>query len=189
MRSVESVTPGTFLVAKPGLRDPNFARTVVLMCEHGEGGSWGLVINRRTDLTFGDLLDDLPFLAAPQASVYWGGPVETSRMQTLHCLRDGTPASMQVCSGVHLGLDADGFREAVGRALMPGERLQAYVGHAGWGPGQLEAELELDSWIVCTGEASFVFGTDPQETWESVLRALGPEYARLADVPADPRLN
>jgi len=110
-------------------------------------------------------------------------------MQTLHCLRGDVPEALPVCPGVELGLDADAFREIVARALMPGESLQAYVGHAGWGPGQLEAELALDSWITCTAEAPFVFDTDPLEIWESVLRALGPAYARLASVPLDPRFN
>lgn len=189
MRIVETVTPGTFLVATPPLRDPNFVRTVVLMCEHGDGGSWGLVINRKTDLTFGDLLDDLPFPAAAEDRVFWGGPVETSRMQTLHALRSGTEHEIAVCPGVHLGLDADTFRRVAGTALLPGEALQSYVGHAGWGPGQLEAELSLGSWITCTADASFVFETDPRDTWERVLISLGPRYAQLASIPLDPRSN
>jgi len=189
LRTVETVTTGTFLVASPALRDPNFVRTVVLMCEHGPGGSWGLVVNRRTDLTFGDLLDDLPFPAQSEARVFWGGPVEPSRMQTLHRLRHGTDLDVPVCAGVNLGLDADTFRQVVANALLPGEALQTYVGHSGWGPGQLDAELAMGSWITCTADASFVFDTDPADTWERVLRALGPGYARLASVPLDPRIN
>ena len=189
MRSVDAVTRGTFLVASPLLRDPNFLRTVVLMCDHTDEGSWGLVVNRRTDLTFGTLLEDLPFPAATNGPVFWGGPVETSRMQTLHRLRRDLGEVTEVCPGVDLGLDVDTFREVLDGTLMPGESLQAYVGHAGWGPGQLEAELATGSWIPCTAEARFVFEVDPEEMWERVLRSLGRNFARLATVPLDPRVN
>lgn len=176
-------------MASPLLRDPNFVRTVVLMCEHGEGGSWGLVVNRRTALTFGELLDDLPFPASAEGPVFWGGPVEPSRMQVLHRLRREIPDVLEIVHDMGLGLDADMFREVVGVRLLPGEALHAYVGHAGWGPGQLEAELEGKSWIVCTADDSVVFDTNPDEMWDRILRALGPSYARLVDVPLDPRAN
>ncbi|GJM44457.1 MAG: UPF0301 protein [Gemmatimonadota bacterium] len=189
MHSVDHVTRGTFLVASPLLRDPNFLRTVVLMCEHADEGSWGLVINRRTALTYGELLEDLPFPAAAGGRVFWGGPVQPERMQTLYHLRRDLGDRSEVCPGVDLGLDLDTFREVVSTSLTPGESLHAYVGHAGWGPGQLAAELETGSWITCTGEASFVFDTEPDEMWERVLQSLGKGFAKLANVPPDPRVN
>ena len=171
------------------MRDPNFVRTVVLVCEHGEGGSWGLVVNRRTALTFGELLEDLPFPAASEGPVFWGGPVEPSRMQVLHRLRREIPNVLEIGQDLSLGIDADTFREVVAQRLLPGEALNAYVGHAGWGPGQLEAELEGRSWIVCTADDVVVFDTNPDEMWDRVLSSLGPSYARLVDVPLDPRAN
>jgi putative transcriptional regulator len=189
VKPVDRVTTGTFLLASPLLRDPNFDHTVVLMCEHGEGGSWGLVINRRTGLTFGELLDDLPFPASAAGPVLWGGPVETSRMQVLHRLRTGVPGGLEVLPGVQLGMEPDRFREVAAEERLPGEAVHAYVGHAGWGPGQLDAELESGSWIVCTGEARLVFETEPGRMWETALGALGPSFARLATVPPDPRWN
>ncbi len=189
MNEQPPVTRGSFLVASPMLTDPNFVRTVVLMCEHGEGGSWGLVVNRRTALTFGELLDDLPFPASSTAGVYWGGPVEPSRMQVLHHLRRDVPEEMEICRGVQLGLEAETFREVVAHSLIPGEHLQAYVGHAGWGAGQLEAELSFGSWIVCPASSSFVFETETEDLWERVLRSLGPSHSRLTTHPVDPRVN
>ena len=87
MKPVDSVTQGTFLVASPLLRDPNFLRTVVLVCEHGDGGSWGLIVNRRTELTISELVDDMPVPSVVPGVVHWGGPVETTRLQVLHRLR------------------------------------------------------------------------------------------------------
>jgi putative transcriptional regulator len=189
MPLVSAPDRGVFLVASPLLRDPNFVRTVVLLCDHGEGGTWGLVVNRRTALTFGELLEDLPFPASAQGPVFWGGPVEPSRMQVLHRLRRGLPDELEVVPNLRLGLDADMFRKLAGEPRAPGEAMHAYVGHAGWGPGQLEAELETGSWFLCTAEDSVVFDTPADAMWEAVLRALGPKYARLVGVPLDPRVN
>ncbi len=189
MEPVDAVERGTFLVASPLLRDPNFIRSVVLMCEHGEGGSWGLVVNRRTELTFGELLEDLPFPASSLGPVFWGGPVEPSRMQVLHRLRREIDDELEVAPNLKLGIDVDTFREVCAQTRLPGEALQAYVGHAGWAPGQLDAELATGSWIVCSADDHLVFDTDPDEMWERVLRTLGPSFARLLRVPVDPRVN
>jgi putative transcriptional regulator len=189
VKPVEEITTGTFLVASPLLQDPNFVRTVVLMCEHSDEGSWGLVVNRRTDLTYGELLDDLPFPAASEGAVFWGGPCEPSRMQVLHRLRRELPHEMEICREIRLGIDADTFRDVVAHSLLPGEALHAYVGHAGWGAGQLAAELELGSWITCSAEPDIVFDTPPDEIWDSVLKSLGSPYSRLTSMPVDPRVN
>lgn len=189
MKPVEKVTAGTFLVASPLLRDPNFLKTVVLICAHGEEGTWGLVVNRKTRLTLGELLDDLPFPASAEPRVFWGGPCEPSRMQVLHHLRRELPHELEVCKGLALGIDTDTFREIVSESLLPGESLHAYVGHAGWAAGQLDAELATGSWITCTADSTVVFETDPAEMWEHVLRSLGPQYGRLIRIPVDPRLN
>lgn len=189
MKPVDQVTPGTFLVASPLLRDPNFVRTIVLMCEHHEGGSWGLVVNRRTALTYGELLEGLAFPAASAGPVYWGGPCETSRMQVLHRLRRSVESDLEICPGVQLGLPPETLRSVIATPLAPGESLHAYIGHAGWGSGQLDAEMEQGSWIVCTGDAHIVFETPHERAWERVLESLGPRYAKLARYPADPRLN
>ncbi len=189
MKPVERIVPGTFLLASPLLRDPNFDHTVVLMCEHGDGGSWGLVLNRRTELTFGELLDDLPFPAGSRGPVLWGGPCETSRMQVLHRLRREIPEALEVLPGLQLGLEPEVFREIAAEERLPGEALIAYIGHAGWSSGQLDAELETGSWILCGGDPRVVFEAPPETMWESALQALGPKYARLATVPVDPRLN
>ena len=189
LKPIDSVNRGTFLVASPVLRDPNFLRTVVLMCEHGDGGSWGFVVNRPTELALPDLVDDMPVPAAAPGVVHWGGPVETGRLQVLHRLRTGVEGELEICPGVNLGLDIGTLRDMSCRPLLPGEALHAYVGHAGWAPEQLDAELDTGSWITCTASQRVVFDTKPEEMWDRVLLALGPRFESLTRVPIDPRVN
>ena len=189
MKPVDSVTQGTFLVASPILRDPNFLRTVVLVCEHGDGGSWGLIVNRRTELTISELVDDMPVPSVVPGVVHWGGPVETTRLQVLHRLRRDLDGELELCPGVHLGLEVDVLRRLSEQPLLPGEALHAYVGHAGWEGGQLDAELDTGSWITCTASQRIIVDTKPDDMWDRVLLSLGPRFASLTRVPLDPRLN
>ncbi len=189
MQIVDRVVPGSFLVASPLLRDPNFVHSVVLLCDHGSGGSWGLVVNRRTNLAFGDLLEALPFPAATAGPVYWGGPCESSRLQILHRLRRDTRGSLPVCRNVELGLEVERLKSILVDPLHPGEALHGYIGYAGWGPEQLAKELAEGSWVACTADARIVFDISPDEAWEHVLESLGSPWARLARVPLVQRLN
>jgi putative transcriptional regulator len=186
---VDRVVPGSFLVASPLLRDPNFVHTVVLLCDHGSGGSWGLVVNRRTNLAFGDLLEALPFPAAATGPVHWGGPCESSRLQILHRLRRDTRGSLPVCRNVELGLEVDRLKSILVDPLHPGEALHGYVGYAGWGAEQLAKEVAERSWVACTADARLVFDTPHEEIWERSLESLGPPWSRLARVPIVQRLN
>src|SRR4030095_2464104 len=102
LKVVDRVLPGICLVASPRLLDPNFVRTVVLLCDHNTQGSWGLVVNRRMNLTFGDLLDALPFPAGAVGPVHWGGPCDTARMQVLHRLRRHPGDCLAICRNVDL---------------------------------------------------------------------------------------
>lgn len=189
MKVVDRVVPGAFLFASPILRDPNFARTVVLVCDHGSGGSWGLIVNRRISLTFGDLLESLPFPGACAGPVYWGGPCETARLQILHRLRRESGASLPICRNVELGLDVERLKLLLAEPSLPGEALHGYIGYAGWGPGQLAHELEEKSWFLGAASARLVFDTPADEVWERGLESLGGAYAALARIPVYPQRN
>lgn len=177
--------PGSFLIASPILRDPNFARTVVLLCEHDdEEGSMGLVVNRPSDLTLAQTIEGFEDEAAQKLWV--GGPVQRDAVLVLH--RNASVAGARpVVDGMALGGEADELL-----ALLRGERqhdVRVFSGYAGWGAGQLQRELAERSWIVCPARADFVFDNDPGDTWTALLRSLGPRYAYLADIPLDPRVN
>lgn len=175
---------GVFLVANPTLRDPNFSRTVVLLCEHNEQGSMGLVINRPSDLRLAQALPDLPDSAQP---LYVGGPVQRDIVLVLH-REVGIPGARPVCDGMALGGD---HADLVALLRRPDGALRARVfsGYAGWGAGQLQDEMRSTSWIVCPARAGLVFEPAAADLWSVVLRSLGPRYAHLASMPEDPRVN
>jgi putative transcriptional regulator len=191
---VTDVRPGTFLVASPTLQDPNFARTVVLVCEHSDQGSMGLVVNRPSTVPLAEALGDAAPPSLPPTPLFLGGPVQRQALLALHRLPDAVPDSQAIADGMSIGGDVKLLLDALGKSAggSPGpheERVRSYAGYAGWGSGQLAAELEQGSWIVCPGTAAQVFAPDVEHLWEQVLRGLGPDYARLVTVPLDPRVN
>jgi putative transcriptional regulator len=148
---------GKLLVAAPSLVDPNFARSVVLVCEHNEDGALGLVLNRRTDMRVGAAV---PELEQPGAALMVN--------DTVGLVLDGA--------------DMAGLEQSAGRA-------RAFLGYAGWGAGQIEAELETEDWIVAPGESDDAFTAQPSTLWSVALERMGGEYALLASFPPDPTMN
>ena len=170
---------GQLLVAAPILRDPNFHRTVVLVAEHGEEGAMGLVLNRPTDTPVEAALPELAQLTGEGDPVYVGGPVSLESVIAVAELDDPDDAS-------ELLFDAVGFVQEPDVAAVRG---RVFVGYAGWSAGQLEAELEEESWLVVPAEPDDLFGDDPDGLWSAVLRRQGGPYAVLAQMPPDPSLN
>jgi putative transcriptional regulator len=179
------VEPGTFLIASPILRDPNFARTVVLLCEHDdEEGSMGLVINRRTEVTLDRAVDGVA--EKPEQHLWYGGPVQRDVVLVLHREQD-VEGARRVVDGMSLGGEPDRILEML-RGPRCGD-VRVFSGYSGWGAGQLRDELESGSWIVSPALARIIFETDADAIWTTVLRSLGPRYAYLAGLPLDPRVN
>ena len=170
---------GSLLVAAPILRDPNFFRTVVLVAEHGEEGAMGLVLNRPTDTPVRDALPELSSIAGARDPVYVGGPVATGSVLAIAELDDPDDAS-------ELLFESVGFVQEPDVDVVRG---RVFVGYAGWGAGQLEAELEEESWLVLPAEADDLFSEDPDGLWSAVLRRQGGPYALLSLMPPDPSLN
>jgi putative transcriptional regulator len=170
---------GQLLVAAPILRDPNFRRTVVLLAEHGEDGAMGIVLNRPTETAVGEALPELASIAGEEEPVYAGGPVATSSVLAVAELDDPDDAS-------ELLFESVGFVQDPNVSTLRG---RVFVGYAGWGAGQLEAELEEQSWLVLPAEADDLFSSDPDELWSIVLRRQGGPYALLSLMPPDPSLN
>ena len=179
---------GIFLVASPTLRDPNFARTVVLLCEHeDEEGSMGLVVNRPSDLKLSQTLTGIQ--PGVDQQLYWGGPVQRDIVLVLHRAGVEVPESRHICDGMSLGGDQEALLEIVRDPAVGTGQVRVYSGYAGWGAGQLAGEMNAKSWIPCDAKACFVFELDPAQVWAEVLRSMGPRYAYLASVPLDPRVN
>jgi putative transcriptional regulator len=180
---VESLR-GHLLVAGPGLFDPNFRRTVILVGEHGEQGAMGVVLNRPSQFPVDEAVPPLSGLGGSDGLVYVGGPVQPEAVVVLAEVDPPEQAAALVFDSIGFlpgDVDADGLAE-LGRARV-------YAGYAGWGPGQLEGELAESSWIVEPAEADDVFTDEPAELWSQILRRKGGAFEVLALMPEDPRLN
>jgi putative transcriptional regulator len=172
------------LIAGPNLLDPNFWRTVVLVGEHSDEGALGVVLNRSSETPVEEALPELTLLAEDLGAVHVGGPVQPSAVVVLADFVDPDAAETLV-------LDSVGFLPSEVEPDTLGElrRARVYAGYAGWGPGQLDGELEEGSWIVEPARPEDVFTDDPEGLWSDVLRRKGGPFAVLAAMPPDPSLN
>jgi putative transcriptional regulator len=179
---------GIFLIAAPGLRDPNFRQTVVLLCEHSAEGALGVVVNRPTGMMLAEALPQVPVLEGQSHRLFSGGPVQPNQILILYRLTQEATESHHVFDGVYLGGDL-GMLERVLAAAGAAHAFRAYVGYSGWGPGQLEDEMKTGSWITVPADPVFVFETPPERVWPDLLRSLGGPFEVYADMPAEPSLN
>jgi putative transcriptional regulator len=177
---------GKLLLAGPTLKDPNFDRTVVLITDHSDDGAMGLVLNRPSSATVGEAVPDLAWIDGADAVVHVGGPVAPDGVMVLAEWDD--PAHAGVLVDDDLGF-VPGDVEDTDAVAACVRRARVYAGHAGWGPGQLEAELAEEAWIVETPLRDELFSDEPEDLWPAVLRRMGREFALLATMPPDPSLN
>jgi putative transcriptional regulator len=175
---------GQLLIAGPALIDPNFRRTVVLVGEHSEEGALGLVLNRATEATVDEAVPELTAVVDSFSLVHAGGPVQPSAIVVLAEFADPDQAGALVLGSVGF-LPAETDPDELGELL----RARVFAGYAGWGPGQLDDELEEGSWIVEPALPEDVFTEEPGELWGEVLKRKGGAYGVLALMPYDPSLN
>jgi putative transcriptional regulator len=176
---------GKLLLASPTLLDPNFARTVVLVAEHTEEGAMGLVLNRPAEATVAGAAPELEALVDSEEPLYVGGPVQPTAVIVLADFADPDAAGLLI-------RDAVGFLSAqldVEQSVAATERMRVFAGHAGWGPGQLDDELEREDWIVEDPRPEELFSANPEALWASVLTRKGGTFALVARMPVDPSLN
>ena len=175
----DSLAP-SFLVAMPQLLDPNFRRAVVLLVHHDADGTFGVVLNRTTELTATDLCTTLRigWHGEPGKEIGWGGPVQPQTGWMLFA-EEALTGSGDV-KPVGDGMGFAGSLEVLRRiAEDPPEALHLLLGYAGWGPGQLESELSEGAWLVAPVSRDVVFDVEPAEMWEHVVRSLGIEPSTL----------
>jgi len=171
-----------FLIAMPNLRDPNFARTVALICEHTAEGAMGIVINRVTDLTLADVFQQMEIDGSHSAQrtqpVYVGGPVQGNRGFVVHEPVGSWESTLTV--GESLGISTS--RDII--AAIAGDRgPQRYLlalGYAGWSPGQLEREIAENSWLAGPADRQIIFDTPVEARWEAAVKRLGVDLAALS---------
>jgi putative transcriptional regulator len=177
---------GRLLISEPFLADPNFERTVVLLCEHNEEGSFGFIINKPSIAKVAEMMDDLNMV---DGLVYVGGPVQ---QDTLHFIHRNTAIenAVTILDGINWGGDFEGLMEKLQSSQLASTDIRFFLGYSGWSPGQLETELEENTWIVCdfvTDE--LLFDLEPGAIWKKALDNMGGRFSVYANYPVDPRLN
>jgi putative transcriptional regulator len=174
---------GQLLIAGPTLLDPNFWRTVVLVVEHNEEGALGLVLNRPSETVVSDAVPELDELIDGDELLYIGGPVQPAAVVVLARFEDPSDSALIAFDDVGV-LGSNDPTESGG--VIEG---RAFVGHAGWGSGQLESEIERGDWILEPAGRSDSFSESPRDLWASVLTRKGGSYALVARMPPDPSSN
>ncbi|KAF4409740.1 MULTISPECIES: YqgE/AlgH family protein [Streptomyces] len=192
MTEVSSLT-GRLLVATPALADPNFDRAVVLLLDHDDEGSLGVVLNRPTPVGVVDILASWADLAGEPGVVFQGGPVSLDSALGVAVVPGGTedavgsgPLGWRRVYGAIGLVDLEAPPELLATAVGS---LRIFAGYAGWGPGQLEDELAEGAWYVVESEPGDVSSPVPEQLWRSVLRRQRSELAMVATYPDDPSLN
>lgn len=183
--------PGSLLISQPFLGDPNFERSVVLLCSHSEPeGSFGLVLNRPANLQLGDVLT-LPggqALPAAATALGLGGPVGADTLHFVH-QRPELPGAVALGGGVCWGGDFPQLLDLLVSGALSPDDVRLFVGYSGWTVGQLAEEIRENVWIVEPNAAAKVFTLTTDAFWQAILREKGGRFRMLSNYPTDPRLN
>jgi|SRR4051812_33417951 putative transcriptional regulator len=181
--SGENFLEGKLLIALPGMNDPRFERSVIYMCAHSNTGAMGLIVNKPIEgLGFQELLRrlDLPVSErTPNSAILFGGPVETGRGFVLHTGEyESAESTLPISADISLTATLDILR-AISEGHGP-EKAVFALGYAGWGPGQIEAEIQANGWVHCDSDASLIFDGDMDSKWAVALRKLGIDMSGLS---------
>lgn len=180
------LAPGILLIADPFLKDPNFLRTVVLMCEHKVEGSFGFVLNRKYENTLDELI---PELEGHKIPLYYGGPVQKDTVHFLHQYPNKIPDALEVIKGVYWGGDFSAVIEMIKNNQLDFTKIRFYIGYSGWSDGQLKNEMDEKTWLTVSATPKIIFHPEYKEIWKDSLRQLGGEYEMMINFPIDPQLN
>lgn len=188
---------GYFLISESNMPDPNFFQTVVLVLEHNHEGAFGLVVNRRSHLTLGDIMPRFNTDRGHSTPIYVGGPVQQEYLFSLHSDIPGlqSESASSPIPGIQFEPSfhklENFFDEETWTKIPEEERpsIHLFLGYSGWAPGQLEREMEMNSWMILPATPKLVFHPNPEEGWRDALREKGGIYRIFADSNQDPALN
>lgn len=177
---------GDILCSEPFLMDQEFSRSVILICEHNEEGSFGLILNKKLDIEIHSIIEDIPETQIP---IHIGGPVEQNQLFYLHQdteIRD----SIGVNSELFLGGDYNQLKEKINNKSLYATNMRFFIGYSGWEKGQLQREVDELSWVVIKHvDASLIFDNKPEELWKKLISLQGGKYKHMSEYPANPSLN
>ncbi len=177
---------GRILVSEPHLPDPNFERSIVLICEHTEEGSVGFILNKPSNSAVSELLEGINSFDLP---VFIGGPVEQDTLHFIHRY-ESLEGATEIGDGIYWGGDFERLLFLLeSKQLLP-EDIKLFLGYSGWAAGQLDEELAIDSWIISDRvDDELLFETDSSKMWRKALQLMGGRFSVYSNYPIDPRLN
>ena len=174
---------GQFLIAMPALDDPNFFHGVAFICEHNEDGAMGLIINRPTAISIGEILTQLglewPRQDVADQMVLQGGPVETERGFVIHTPVGDWNATIDAGDNIGISSSKD-IMQAISEGKEP-EKMLITLGYAGWGPGQLEQEMAANTWLSVAADPDIIFNTPFENRWEAAAQSVGVDLNLLSN--------
>lgn len=179
--------PGTLLIAEPFLKDPNFSRAVVFMCDHHNEGSLGFVLNREYGHNLDELMNNID--ESLNIPVFYGGPVQMDTIHFIHLYPDKILGSYEIINGIYWGGDFEAAIELIKNGEIALSGIRFFIGYSGWAEGQLMQELEQKSWLTTEATRKLVFHKNTDQIWKDAVSSLGNEYSMMINFPTDPQLN
>jgi putative transcriptional regulator len=176
---------GSILISEPSLRDFYFRQSVILLAEHNDEGTFGVIINKPIEARLKDIVKGFTGYNLP---VYLGGPVKTDSLFFIHT-RDDIAQSLPIMQGLYWGGDLDAIREMLKKKIMLPDEIRFFVGYSGWSPNQLDRELKEKSWVLSQTTVPEIINNPPGTLWSNYLKNMGQDYAIWANFPADPTFN
>ena len=172
------------LIAEPFLKDQNFQRSVILICDHQQSGTFGITINKKTKEVVSDYIEELSFCSLP---IHDGGPVSRDHIHFLHQYPEWISGGREIADGIYWGGDFNEMTSFLNKGM--GKKIRFYLGYAGWGDQQLENEMKEKSWLTIAASSSLVLNTPTDQVWKEAVKTLGNEYLPIINYPLDPSYN
>jgi len=176
---------GIILISEPSLQDYYFRQSVVLLADHSAEGTFGVIVNKPTEMRLPEIFEELQEFDFP---VFLGGPVKTDSIFFIHT-RGNVSGSMKIMKGLYWGGDLQMIRSFLLNGVINENQIRFFAGYAGWHPNQLEREIGENSWVLSHTTAEEVIGKHPEKLWSSYLKLMGKDYAIWSNYPSDPGMN
>lgn len=189
----EQPTSGDILISNPIMGDPNFERSIIFLCEHSEQGSLGFVINKPAKVSLNEVVEGFDNAPLP---IYVGGPVEQNTLHFLYQTDGNGPLmeplenSTQIGNEIYMGGSFEKLQELLSLYPLAEDQIKFFIGYSGWSGGQLQKEIEENSWVVVKSpQVSNIFKNTNRVHWKDMMSQLGGRYKMMSNYPVDPRLN
>ncbi len=177
---------GSLLLSEPFQAEEIFNRSVIILCEYNEEGSFGVVLNKPSPYKVNDIMKEMPEVDFP---IYIGGPVDVERIFFIHDQGDIIPNSIKINEKYYWGGDLDVIKNMIANKQLSAENIRFFIGYSGWDPDQLEDELTYNSWVVLNKEIDNILSLSAESLWENCVNKLGKDYTFWTKMPEDPILN